>query len=373
MTSADRLFIATRKGLFRAERRGRGNWRLAPGRPAFLGDEVSQVLPDRRTGRVYAALRHGHYGVKVHRSEDGGETFREVAAPAYPERPTEHPDGETDRAPWSVIQIWALAAGGAEEPDVLWAGDLPGGLFRSADAGESWHLNRALWDRPERREWFGGGYQQPGLHSIVVDPRNANRLLVGVSVGGVWRSEDGGAAWELSAAGMRAPYMPPALAAEPNVQDPHALARCRSAPEIVWCQHHSGFYRSEDAGRTWREILDPPPSFYGFPVAVHPLDPETAWRVSAESDGCRVPVDGRLVVSRTTDGGESWDLLHRGLPQRHAYHLVLRHGLDVDDTGRWLAMGSNVGGLWISEDGGESWSLVSNDLPPVNVVRFGPS
>lgn len=364
---SDLLYVATRKGLFRVERRGPLRWRLVAGSPAFLGDEVSQVLPDPRNGRVYAALRLGHYGVKVHRSEDGGDTFAEVAPPAYPDKP----DDVHDATPWNVQQIWALAAAGPDRPDTLWAGDLPGGLFRSDDAGESWTLNRNLWDRPERRQWFGGGYKHPGIHSLVVHPDDDRRLLVGISVGGIWQTKDDGRTWNLAAHGMRAPYMPPELLEEPNVQDPHAIAQCRSAPEILWCQHHSGLYRSTDGGASWQEIEDPPPSFYGFPMAVDPNDPDVAWRVPAAGDDRRVPVDGRLVVTRTRDGGATWDLLSRGLPQEHAYHLILRHSLDVDATGTRLAVGSNIGGLWISEDAGDSWQLVSNDLPPINGVWFG--
>lgn len=364
---SDLLHVATRKGLFRVERRRKGHWRLISDPPHFLGDEVSQVLPDPHTGRVYAALRLGHYGVKLHRSEDGGETFHEVTPPAYPEKPAD----AHDPTPWTVQQVWALAAGGPDRPDTLWAGDLPGGLFRSDDAGETWTLNRALWDRPERRHWFGGGYKHPGIHALGVDPRDGDRLTVGISVGGIWQTEDGGESWHLAATGMHAPYMPPELADEPNVQDPHAIAQCAAAPEVFWCQHHSGVYRSTDGGATWEELEDPPPSFYGFPMAVDPTNPDVAWRVPATSDDRRVPVDGRLVVTRTADAGRSWEILSRGLPAEHAYHLVLRHALDVDASGTHLAMGSNIGGLWVSEDAGDSWQLVSNDLPPVNGIWFG--
>jgi photosystem II stability/assembly factor-like uncharacterized protein len=147
--------------------------------------------------------------------------------------------------------------------------------------------------------------------------------------------------------------------------------QCHDAPEVFWCQHHSGLYRSTDGAATWTEIEEAPPSIFGFALAVHPRDPETAWRVPAAGDACRVPVDGRVVVTRTRDGGASWELLGDGLPQHHAYHLALRHALDVDATGDRLALGSNIGGLWISEDGGDRWHEISRDLPPVNAARFG--
>lgn len=363
---SDRFYAATRKGLFTAERQGGSppRWKIVD--VSFLGDDVTAVLPDPRTGRLYAALRLGHFGAKLHRSDDGGASWEECSTPRYPERPAETDDG----APWSVQQIWALAAGSAAEPGVLWAGDLPGGLHRSDDGGDSWQLVRALWERPERARWTGGGYRQPGLHSISVDPRDGRCLAVGISVGGVWATHDGGGSWQPATRGMRATYMPPDLEDDPCSQDPHALARCAAAPDVVWCQHHSGVYRSADGGGSWAEVTSVRPSRFGFAAAVHPHDPDSAWFVPVLSDDRRIPPDGRLSVARTRDGGRSFETLGRGLPQEHAYHLVLRHALDVSTGGERLAMGSNIGGLWVSEDGGESWLAVSNDLPPLASVRF---
>ena len=138
----------------------------------------------------------------------------------------------------------------------------------------------------------------------------------------------------------------------------------------MWCQHHSGIYRSEDAGHTWTEVTAAKPSAFGFAVAAHPRDPKTAWFIPAIKDEKRYPVDAKIVVSRTRDGGKSFEVLHKGLPQRHAYDLVYRHALSVDETGERLAFGSTSGGLWISEDGGESWAAPDARLPPVAAVRF---
>jgi len=157
----DRIFVATRKGLFTVDR-GEDGWAIA--RAAFLGDPVTIVLRDRRDGAVYAGLNLGHYGAKLHRSDDGGETWDEVACPAFPQQAGADPDAEPQGP--SVEQIWALEPGGKDQPGVLWAGTIPGGLFRSDDHGASWRLADALWERPERAEWFGGGYDDPGIHSI---------------------------------------------------------------------------------------------------------------------------------------------------------------------------------------------------------------
>jgi hypothetical protein len=368
---SNRIFVATRKGLFKVERRGKRDWAIAG--VSFLGDPVSMVLPDLRDGSVYAALNLGHFGVKFHRSTDGAESWQECQTPAYPKQPEEE-TGEEGKAggssPWKLIQIWSLETGGADEAGVIWAGTIPGGLFRSNDSGASWELIESLWNRPERKEWFGGGYDHPGIHSICVDPRDSRHITVGISCGGVWVTEDGGQNWECRSKGMKALYMPPERCEDPVIQDPHRIVQCQTSPDQFWAQHHSGIYRSVDGASFWQEIKDVKPSVFGFAVAVHPEDPATAWFVPALKDERRIPVDGQVVVSRTRDGGKSFEVLREGLPQEHAYDLVYRHGLDVDRTGNCLAMGSTTGGLWISEDQGDSWQCLSAHLPPIYSVRF---
>jgi hypothetical protein len=365
-----RCHVATRKGLFTLER-GASGWDIAA--TSFLGDNCTLALHDGRTGRLYAALNHGHFGTKLHRSADGGATWDELGVPVYPEKPADwKPKAPVEGVPadWALKQIWSLAPGGADEPDTLWCGTMPGGLFRSADGGATWSLNRPLWDDPRREEWFGGGADYPGIHSICVDPRDPRHLLLGVSCGGVWRTRDGGASWDHAGTGLRAAFMPPERQYEPNVQDPHLIAASPANPDIVWTQHHNGIFRSTDCGATWTELDDVAPSSFGFPVAVHPHDADTAWFVPARKDEFRYPVDGRVVVNRTRDGGRSFDTLTRGLPQRHAYDLVYRHALDVDDSGTHLVFGSTTGSVWASDDAGDSWHAVSQHLPPVYAVEF---
>ncbi len=370
---SDRMHVATRKGLFTIERAQRG-WRIA--RVSFLSDAAYIVAHDPSAAVVYAALGHGHFGCKLHRSSDGGSTWDECVAPAYPEPPpdtAEVKDPYGRVVPWNLELVWALEAGGSDQPGVLWCGTVPGGLFRSADGGASWTLNRPLWDHPARREWFGGGLDYPGVHSICVDPRDSRRVLVAVSCGGVWLTENGGQSWTCRSEGMWAAYMPPERRSDPIIQDPHCMVQCRTHPDALWAQHHNGVFRTRDGAASWTEVTGIQPSSFGFPVAVHPHDPDVAWLVPAVKDEHRVPVDAKVVVTRTRDGGASFDVLRQGLPQEQAYDLVFRHALDVDDSGQRLAFGSTTGSVWTSEDQGDSWTCLSNHLPPVYCVRFEKS
>ncbi len=239
----------------------------------------------------------------------------------------------------------------------------------SDDRGESWRLVESLWNDPLRESWFGGGADVPGIHSVCVDPRDSKKVSVAVSCGGFWRSEDDGATWTISTKGMYADYMPPEQREAPEIQDPHHVEACAAHPDTLWCQHHNGAFRSTDGGRTWTEI-HPPPSKFGFPVAAHPTDPDTAWFIPAVKDECRIPVNGEVAVARTKNGGESFEVLRDGLPQGDAYDIVYRHALDVDGGGDRLAFGSTTGSLWMTENGGDHWKSLSANLPPVYAVRF---
>ncbi|MFW2335542.1 WD40/YVTN/BNR-like repeat-containing protein [Ilumatobacter sp.] len=364
--------IGTRKGLFTVDLEAG-----AISEPAFPGVDVTNAVCDARDGTWYASLDHGHFGVHVHRSDDAGATWQEVAAPEYPTKPdgVSHTNPMSQReVEWATQLAWVIEPGHADEPGVLWCGTIPGGLFRSGDRGDSWELVESLWNVPARAKWFGGGYDDAGIHSICIDPRGSGRLVVGLSCGGAWRTSDGGATWQIAATGMRADFVPPDLADDPDTQDPHMIVRCAAEPDVLWTQHHCGIYRSVDNGDSWTEIAPTGdaagPSTFGFAVAVHPHDPDTAWFVPAVNDEVRVPVDGEFVVTRTRDGGDSFEVLRGGLPGAPAYDLVYRHALDIDDTGDRLVMGSTTGSLWWTRDGGDEWELVSANLPPIASVRF---
>ena len=364
---SDTLLVSTRKGLFWV-RRQNGNWGID--RVDFPGDNVTLTLTDPRSGYRYAALDHGHFGVKLHRLE--GANWREIAVPIYPPKPEGLEENDIWGRPlaWSLARIWALQAGGADEPGVIWCGTLPGGLFRSTDHGESWEMVRSLWDHPKRKQWMGGGADLPGIHSIVVDPRNSKRVWIAVSTGGIWFTENSGESWAQRGQGMRAEYVPAELTHDPIAQDVHCLVQCPSAPHRMWVQHHNGIFVSSDEGITFSEITGVEPSTFGFAVIVHPNKPDTAWFVPEIKDEKRIPREGKLVVSRTRDGGKSFDILSNGLPQEHAYDIVYRHALALDATGERLAFGSTTGGLWVSESQGDSWVNLTHTLPPVYAVRF---
>jgi len=368
---ADRLLVASRKGFFTVDRNSTGSWAIS--NVSFFADNCCICMHDPRDGAYYVAIDHGHFGSKLHRSDNRGRTWNEIAVPEYPEpkegEVTTNPMSQK-RIEWKLRMIWELQPGGADQPGRLWCGTLPGGLFKSDDRGQSWQLARDLWYREERKEWFGGGYDEAGIHSVCIDPRHSNNLGVGISCGGYWRSEDDGDTWKISSKGMRADYMPPEKQFEENSQDPHIVKRCHAQPDKLWVQHHNGIFRSTDNGVTWTEMQNVQPSAFGFACAVHPQNGDIAWFVPAQKDEKRAPVDARVVVTRTSDGGKSFDSLRTGLPQEHAYDLTFRHALDVDGAGKTLSFGTTTGSLFISEDGGDSWRTVSTHLPPIYCTRF---
>jgi photosystem II stability/assembly factor-like uncharacterized protein len=360
------FMVSTRKGLFVVEGKAK-DARIT--RSMFVGDNVALTLADRRDGAWYAVLDHGHFGVKLHRSTDRGESWTEIATPAYPPKPEGFVDKDMwgREREWTTKNIWALEPA-LDADGALWCGTMPGGLFRSNDRGESWQLVEALWNNSARLKWNGGGADHAAIHSICVDPRDPKCVVIAVSSGGVWRTRDGGASWTAHTRGMKAGYVPPEQAEWPENQDPHRIVQSPTAPHVFWCQHHMGIWRSTDDLESWHQ-LEAQPSSFGFPVVVHPREPDTAWFVPAHSDQKRTPITGEVVVTRTRDGGKTFQILREGLPQRDAYDLVFRHALSISEDGDQLAFGSSTGNLWCTADQGDTWHSVANHLPPIYAVR----
>ena len=371
---SNRIHVATRKGFFTIERTS-GGWKVA--KVDFLGQNATMCLADPRDQTWYVALDHGHFGVKLHRSTDYGTSWTECGVPTFPAFTDEDRKKQADAGEFgarrdfsSLKEIWELVPAGADRPGELWAGTIPGGLFYSRDRGDSWEMIRSLWDREDRWRWFGGGKDSPGIHSVTVDPADSRNVAMALSCGGAWFTEDRGETWEARCHGMRAAYMPPEQAFEPNAQDPHRMAQCTSDPNTLWVQHHNGIFRTANRGKEWKELVNASPSGFGFAVAAHPKDPMTAWFVPGVKDECRLPVEGKFVVTRTRDGGETFESLTRGLPNENAYDIVYRHAMDVNGDGKRLAVGSTTGSLWVSENEGDAWTPVSEHLPPIHCVRF---
>ncbi len=362
--SKNRIILGTRKGLLVLDRNGR-DWKVTHSQ--YHGIPFSYAMVDHRTGTLWACADHGHWGQKLYRSDDGGATLAEVEAPKYPEGAVYY-DIWADGAekPAAVTYLWTIMPGGDDQPGTLYAGTEPGGIFRSDDDGQTWHLLEGLWEHASRQKnWFGGGRDQAGSCSILIDPRNSNYLFVGVSVGGVYASVDGGETWEGRNKGLRADFLPDPYAEYGH--DPHCIVAAPGNPDVLWQQNHCGVFRSVDAGRSWTDVSSGPVKF-GFPIVVDENDPDTAWVVPGISDEMRMAVDGALFVGRTEDGGKTWQHLRSGLPQSNCYDIVFRHALDLD--GEQMIFGSTCGNLFYSANRGDQWACVGNYLPPIYSARF---
>ena len=371
------LLVGTRKGGFVfGVNADRSAWK--PGPLLFKGWKVMHMVQDSRNGRLYSALSSEVFGPSLHTSDDGGGSWQQTAtAPAFTRpsasgRPVGNPDEA--RAPETVVQepekvnqIWHIRPGLESQPGVIYAGIEPAALFRSEDDGQTWEVNAALFDHPHRAEWFPGAGGLC-LHSILLDPTNPQRMYLGISTGGCYRTDDGGQSWQPRNRNTRADFLPNTL---PEYgQCLHKMALHPSRPERLYQQNHCGVYRSDNAGEFWQDIGEGRlPSRFGFPIAVHPHDPETIFIALEESDQYRLSVDGRFSVWRSRDGGESWERKTQGLPE--ASHLVvLREAITVDQHDpAGIYIGTSTGQIFFSRDDGESWALLADFLPPVLSVE----
>lgn len=354
------LLLGTRKGLV-AWRFTDNQWQVE--NISFEGVPVSIAYADPRNGTWWACLDHGHWGVKLHRSTDRGANWQEVTAPSYPEG-QEVKDG----VPAVTRYIWAMAHGGNSHPSRLWLGTDPGGLFVSEDGGDSFQLVESLWNHPSRKtNWFGGGRDLPGIHSIVVDPRNEEHVYVAISCAGVFETYDSGKTWAVRNKGLLAEFLPDP--ASEVGHDPHILVAASTDPDVLWQQNHCGIFRSVDGAQNWQAISTKEgTAHFGFAIAVAEDNADQAWVAPADSDAIRVPVKGALCICRTDDGGKTWEEQRNGLPQQNCFDIVYRHALA--SSGDAVVFGTTTGNLFFSGDRGENWQVVSNYLPMVHSVQF---
>jgi photosystem II stability/assembly factor-like uncharacterized protein len=364
---AHTLWVATRKGLF-ALRAGttRRGWRLSG--PQFLGHIIHHVVQDPREPRVLLmAAKTGHLGPTVFRSHDRGRTWREASQPPAFRKALA---GEETPA---VQRVFWLTAGHVSQPGSWYAGSSPAGLFRSSDGGNHWEPVAGFNDNPLRPKWAAQGTPDGEfLHSILVDPRDPTHLYIGISIGGVFESVDAGRNWTPMNEGVAADFMPDPTA--PFGHDPHCVVQHPAKPERLYQQNHCGIYRLDQPQRRWQRIGSAMPKKIGdigFPIVLHPTDPDTAWVVPMDGQTVwpRTSIGGRPAIYRTTNGGASWRRLDRGLPRSQAWFTVLRQAMCADAHARTgLYFGTTAGDVWASSNAGGSWRCIARHLPEIYAV-----
>ncbi|MGH9210480.1 MAG: WD40/YVTN/BNR-like repeat-containing protein [Acidimicrobiales bacterium] len=357
------VLLGTAKGLF-ALRAGDGRERFELTGPSFPGEEVYATCVDPRgeTARLLCGSVSNHWGPVLRCSDDLGATWSEerTAALAFP--------ADSGAA---LARIWQLVPGPADQPEVVYAGVEPAALFRSDDSGQTFSLVDGLWGHPHRPQWQPGGGGMC-LHTVLVHPTDPDRLLVAVSAAGVYLTDDGGRSWRASNAGIGVGFVPDTPVLEFG-QCVHKVARDPADPERLYLQHHGGIYRSDNGGGSWDAMTGIAGMNFGFPVVAHPIRADTAYLLPLESDEFRCTPDGRCIVWRTTDAGDSWQPLTTGLPQADAHLTVLRDAFTTDGHDpAGLYFGTRSGEVYGSTDDGESWRLLASHLPPVLSVRAAP-
>lgn len=353
------VLVGTVKGLFllRSDA-ARKRWQL--GGPFSLGCPVYAATFDTRQGRnrLWWSQQSFRWGSSLLSSDDFGKTA--TAPETYTVKfPPE--------AGWTLKNIWQIRVAGDDQPNLMYCGVEPSALFESRDAGQSWSLVKGLFDHPHREKWTPGGGGQC-LHTILPHSQDRKKMIVAMSTGGAYRTDDGGATWQAKNQNIRAEFLPEKY---PEFgQCVHKIGLNPAQPNRLYLQNHWGLYRSDDFGDTWHDIAKGVPSDFGFCLAVHPHDPDTAYIVPIESDEYRCTPEGKLRVYRTRNGGGSWEPLTRGLPQKNALETVLRDGLATDTLDpAGIYFGTRSGKVYGSNDEGKSWQLIQDGLPAVVCVK----
>ncbi|MCC6171115.1 MAG: glycosyl hydrolase [Gammaproteobacteria bacterium] len=365
------VLVATRKGawLLRGDA-ARRTWRVDG--PHFLGHIIHHLVLDPRDGRtLLASASTGHLGPTIFRSDDFGRSWVES------KQPPAFPKVEGGAAARSVDHTFWLTPGHPDEPGAWYAGTSPHGLFRSEDGGESWAPCAGLNDDPQYREWMGGAQDGtpdgPKLHSILVDPRDARHLYLGMSSGGVHESHDGGESWAPLIDGLEV-----VESFDPSqiwFHDPHCLRLCPSQPDRLYQQNHCGIYRLDRPARRWVRIGRNMPAEVGdvgFPMVVHPRDADTAWVFPMDGTSVwpRVAVGGKPAVYVTRDGGASWVRQAERLPESQAWWTVKRQAMSHDHGDPvGLYVGTTSGEIWASRNEGARWACVARHLPEIYALE----
>ena len=388
--SSVRLLVGTRKGAFILTSDGkRQKWDVTG--PLFGGWEIyhmkgSSVDPNR----IYVSQTSSWFGQIIQRSDDGGKTWQQPGTPAG--EPTTTPEGmpkgesnkfvydvsaETGKPltthqhydgtqkPWVFKRVWHLEPS-LSDASTVYAGVEDAALFRSTDAGQTWHELAGLRDVQGERWAPGAGGM--GLHTIILDPTNPQRIFVAISSAGCFRTDDGGTTWKVITKGLKSNYMP-----DPNAEVGfcvHRIAQHRARPNTLFMQLHWDVMRSDNAGDLWMEVSGNLPTDFGFPIEVHAHEPDTVYVVPITSDSLHYPPEGKLRVYRSKTGGNQWEALTNGLPQENCYVNVLRDAMSTDTLDQCgIYFGTTGGQVYCSPDGGNNWSAIVRDLPAVVSVE----
>ena len=386
-----RLLVGTHKGAFILTSDGtRKAWEVAG--PFFAGWDIYHLKGSPNDpNRIYASQTSSWFGQVIQRSDDGGKTWHQPGTP--PGEPTTTPEGmpkgesnkfvydtsdktgkpltthqwyDGTQHPWEFKRVWHLEPS-LDNPDTVYAGVEDAALFRSTDGGKSWHELSGLRGHGTGPQWAPGAGGM-GLHTLLLDPVHQGRMFAAISAAGAFRSDDSGTTWKPINQGLHSEYIP-----DPTAEVGHCVHRIAlhpSRPDILFMQKHWDVLRTDDAGESWHEISGNLPSDFGFVVDVHAHEPETVYVIPIKSDGEHYPPEGKLRVYRSRKGGNEWEALSKGLPQKDCYVNVLRDAMCVDTLEPCgIYFGTTGGQVYGSSDGGDSWSAVVRDLPAVFSVE----
>jgi len=388
--SGIRLLVGTKKGAFVLTSDGkRQKWEVSG--PHFGGWEMyhlkgSPVDPNR----IYASQTSGWFGQIIQRSDDGGKTWLQPGTPpGETTTPEGMPKGESNKFvydvspqtgkpltthqwydgtqhPWEFKRVWHLEPS-LKDPDVVYAGVEDAALFRSTDGGKNWHELAGLRGHGTGPKWSPGAGGM-GLHSILIDPTNPNRIYIAISAAGAFRTDDAGKTWKPINRGLHSQYIP-----DPNAEVGHCVHRIAlnaSRPNVLFMQKHWDVMRSDDAGDSWHEVSGNLPTDFGFPIEVHAHEPDTIYVFPIKSDGEHFVPEGKLRVYRSRKGGNEWEPLTKGLPQENCYVNILRDASSVDTLDPCgIYFGTTGGQVYASADAGNSWTAIVRDLPAVYAVE----
>ena len=365
--SGVRVLVGTKKGAFVLTADGkRDKWNIAG--PLFGGWEIYHLKGSPADpNRLYASQSSGWFGQVIQRSDDGGQSWEAVGNQfAYDGTPGTHLWYDGTQHPWEFKRVWHLEPS-LSDPDTVYAGVEDAALFRTTDGGRTWLELAGLRGHESGARWQPGAGGM-GLHTILLDTVHPGRIFIAISAAGVFRSDDAGTTWRPVNRGLNSEFMP-----DPTAEVGHCVHRIAmhpSRPQTLFMQKHWDVMRSDDAGESWHEVSGNLPSDFGFPIDVHAHEPETIYVVPIESDSLHYPPEGRLRVYRSRSGGNEWEALTHGLPQKDCYVNVLREAMAVDSLDSCgIYFGTTGGQVYASPDGGDHWTAIARDLPAVLSVE----